>query len=163
VAERRIIIDLPVRNEWRNIELVRTAILNCFAAVFDDVDSSRSIAWVISELLENAVKYGSWDSPDTRMLHLAITGIDNKVKISVEHPVEPDGKHMSTLNETLRWLASFPTPADAYQARLSALAETTPENGISRLGLARIACEGNCTLSTELSGRTLRVFAEMTP
>src|SRR6266496_2000402 len=89
VPARRLLIDLPVRNEWSNIELVRTAILNCFAAVFNDLDSCRTIATVISELLENAIKYGDWESGAGHLLHLAITGEEERVTVSVEHPVEP--------------------------------------------------------------------------
>ena len=49
---------------------------------------------------------------------------------------------------------------DAYRARLSEFAEQAV-TGISRLGLARIAYEGNCALTADVNGRTLRVLAEM--
>jgi hypothetical protein len=162
VAARRLIIDMPMRNEWSNVELVRTAILNCFAAVFNDLDSCRAVATVISELLENAIKYGAWERAD-RALHLAITGEDNRVLVSVEHPVNPDSPDLARLQKTIGWLASFPTPEEAYRARLNQFAAegNGPESGTSRLGLARIAYEGNCALSTELDGRVLRVRAEM--
>ena len=31
-------IDLTVRNEWKNIDLLRTSVQNCFIAVFADLD-----------------------------------------------------------------------------------------------------------------------------
>jgi hypothetical protein len=157
---RRLLIDLPVRNEWSNIELVRTAILNCFAAVFNDLDSCRTVATVISELLENAIKYGAWDRSG-HLLHLAITGDDDRVTVSVEHPVEPSSADVARLRETLAWLATFARPEDAYRARLNQFAESPPELGISRLGLVRIAYEGNCALRAELNGEILRVSARM--
>jgi hypothetical protein len=161
VEARRLLIDLPVRNEWSNIELVRTAILNCFAAVFNDLDGCRTVATVISELLENAIKYGDWESRTGHLLHLAITGEDARVTVSVEHPVQPLSADVARLQETLAWLASFARPEDAYRARLNQFAESPPELGISRLGLVRIAYEGNCVLLAELKGETLRVSAEM--
>jgi len=156
-----LLIDLPVRNEWSNIELVRTAILNCFAAVFNDLDSCRTVATVISELLENAIKYGNWERQSAHLLHLAITGEDGQVTVSVEHPVEPTSQDVLRLRDTLAWLATFARPEDAYRARLNQFAEAPPELGISRLGLVRIAYEGNCVLQANLEGETLRVSAQM--
>ena len=34
-------IDMTVRNEWRNVDLLRTSVQNCFTAVFADVDTFR--------------------------------------------------------------------------------------------------------------------------
>jgi len=161
VEVRRLLIDLPVRNEWSNIELVRTAILNCFAAVFNDLDSCRTVATVISELLENAIKYGDWDNKSGHLLHLAITGEEQRVTVSVEHPVNVKSEDVARLQKTLAWLATFSRPEEAYRARLNQFAEAPPELGISRLGLVRIAYEGNCVLLAELKGETLRVSAEM--
>jgi hypothetical protein len=160
---RRLVIDLPVRNEWSNVELLRTAVLSCFAAVFTDLDSCRAVATVISELMENAIKYGSWDDPDRDSLHLAIKGEDAWVQVSVEHPVEPGSQEVERLQQTVRWLSTFPRPEDAYRARLTEFAEHAPESGNSRLGLARIAYEGNCAISVDVTGSMLRVSAEMRP
>jgi hypothetical protein len=159
---RRLIIELPVRSEWSNVELIRTAILNCFAAVFNDLDSCRALATVISELLENAIKYGAWDRAEDQMLHLAITSDGARVLVSVEHPVEPASPHLATLVETLAWLKGFASPAEAYRARLSELADRPPDEGVSRLGLARISYEANCALSAEVKGRTLQMLGVIT-
>ncbi len=157
MAKRRLLIDLPVRNEWSNIELVRTAILNCFAAVFNDMDGCRAVATVISELLENAIKYGDWASPDSNSLRLSIEGAERAISVTVEHPVNPDSDSVKLLMKTLNWLNSFPSAADAYRARLCELAENPPEAGISRLGLARVGYEGACVLSAEVNGNSLRM------
>jgi hypothetical protein len=160
-VSRRLIIDLPVRNEWSNVEVLRTAVLSCFAAVFNDLDSCRTVATVIGELMENAIKYGDWDAAGERSLHLAITGEDTRVLVAVEHPVEPDSPELTRLNQTIRWLGTFDRPEDAYRARLNEYADNPPGPGVSRLGLARIAYEGNCSLSAEVTGRTLRVSAAL--
>jgi hypothetical protein len=161
VVRRRLLIDLPVRNEWSNIELVRTAILNCFAAVFNEMDSCRAVATVISELLENAIKYGDWSHPELDSLRLEIEGNTDAVTVSVEHPVDPRSASLVTLMDTLRWLSAFQSPAEAYRARLSEFAEKPPEAGISRLGLARIAYEGNCTLRAEVKDASLRIYGQI--
>jgi hypothetical protein len=94
-------------------------------------------------------------------LHLAITGEERRVIVSVEHPVSPNSQDVARLQKTLAWLATFARPEDAYRARLNQFAESPPELGISRLGLVRIAYEGNCSLLAELKGEVLRVSAEM--
>ena len=63
-------IDLPIRNEWSNVDLVRSSIENCFSAVFHDLDGCRTIAIVAGELLENAVKYGDWSAESTFRLRV---------------------------------------------------------------------------------------------
>jgi hypothetical protein len=160
-VSRRLIIDLPVRNEWSNVEVLRTAVLSCFTAVFNDLDSCRTVATVIGELMENAIKYGDWERDGERSLHLAITGEENMVMVAVEHPVAPDSPELARLNQTIRWLATFQRPEDAYRARLNEYAENPPAPGVSRLGLARIAYEGNCALSAQVQGKTLRVCAAL--
>ena len=56
----------------------------------------------------------------------------------------------------------FSSPVDAYRARLLEVADIDREPGKSKLGLVRIAYEGNCTLTAELARGVLRVQAELT-
>src|SRR6188472_1509324 len=63
-------IDLTVRNEWKNIDLLRTSVQNCFIAVFADLDGCHAIAMVTGELLENALKYGDWTGGDRAIFRL---------------------------------------------------------------------------------------------
>src|SRR5262249_4675535 len=53
-------IDLPIRSDWANVDLLRTSVQNCFTAVFSEVDGCQALAMVTGELLENAIKYGDW-------------------------------------------------------------------------------------------------------
>ncbi len=153
-------IDLPVRNEWANVDLLRTSILNCFTAVFNDVDGCRSMAMVVGELLENAIKYGAW-SGDERGFRLKVVGEENLARITVENPIEPTDPTIADLMATLAWLQKFSSADEAYRARLLEVAATPRELGSSKLGLARISYEGSCRLSAEVDGKMVRVTAEM--
>jgi hypothetical protein len=153
-------IDLPVRNEWSNIELLRTAVLKCFTAVFHDVDRCQAIAVVISELLENAIKYGAWDDAGDLPIHLTVTGQAGGMLVTVEHPVDPVGPQVARLREIIDWIGGRPSPEDAYRERLTEYAANPPADGGSRLGLVRIAYEGNCRLTANISGRRLVVSAD---
>lgn len=149
----RLLLDLLVHNEWRNIALLRTSVKSCYQAVFSDSGDRDTLAMVTSELLENAMKYGAWQATDPNLIRLQVCSNDDKARVTVESPVIPDGKSVTSLMETLAWLQSFESPEQAYLARLNEIAEAADQgqesSESSRLGLVRIAYEGNCSLSAQ--------------
>jgi hypothetical protein len=86
----KFLIDLPVRNRWENVDLVRTSVLNCFTAIFQDVEGCHAFATVASELMENAIKYGTWDrakdGPEGH-LHVRVWGDRRRAHVQVANPV----------------------------------------------------------------------------
>jgi hypothetical protein len=154
-------IDLPVRSEWTNIDVVRNAILNCFRTVFRDLEGCQRIAMVAGELMENAVKYGHWTVSEDRPLRLRLGGSGERVEVSVESPIDPGSPRVRDLFNTLEWLGRFPSAADAFRERMLAIAAAPAGSTGSKLGLARIAYEGNCQLAAEIEGDVLRVKSEM--
>lgn len=155
-------IDLPVRNEWRNIDLLRTSVQNCFTAVFSDLDGCNTVSIVTGELLENAMKYGHWtDSDEPGTFRLRVEGTDDATIVSVENPVAPDKNALRELETTLEWINKHDSPEEAYRARLIEIASAESEPGESKLGLVRVAYEGNCRLDAKVDGRTLTVTARI--
>lgn len=154
-------IDLTVRNEWKNIDLLRTSVQNCFTAVFADLDGCHAIAMVTGELLENALKYGSWASTDHTMFRLRVTGQGGGIEISVQNPLKPDDPHAANLSKAIEWINSFPKPEAAYRARLLQIAQEDAEGSPSRLGLVRIAHEGNCRLALGIDNNIVNVTATL--
>ncbi len=154
-------IDLTVKNEWRNIDLLRTSVQNCFIAVFADLEGCHAIAMVTGELLENALKYGDWSNADRAMFRLRVQGRDNNIEVSVQNPLRKDDTNAQNLMKSIEWLASFPKPEQAYRARMLQIAqdESDDEDGPSRLGLARIAFEGNCRITAKIENGTVSVNA----
>jgi len=150
----KFLIDIPVRNHWENVDLLRTSLLNCFTAIFSKVDGVQAFATVAAELLENAIKYGHW-TDDAARLHLRVSGDNGTARVEVENPIDPGSEHVKDLLTTIAWMKTFPTPEDAYRARLLQVA--TAQAGVSRLGLARIAYEANATLVTRIDGNVVRV------
>ncbi len=158
---RRLLIDLPVRTEWASIEVIRTAVVNCLGVVFRDMDECHAIGTIISELLENAIKYGNWTREED-VLRLAVTGEPGHVTVVVEHPLDQGSEHARKLQEMLAALRRFPTAAAAYQARLADVA-ARPDGGGSGLGLARLAYEANCVLTAEFDGALVRLTGDVRP
>jgi hypothetical protein len=155
------LIDLPVRNEWANVDLLRISILNCFTAIFADMNGCHTFAMIAAELLENAIKYGKWDG-SAPLLHLRVWGQEGQAAVQVENPVDPSSNSTQALLETIQWLNGFSTPEDAYRERLLEVAKAPRKsNLVSRLGLTRIAYEGNCKLQAEFDGGNVRVTSTM--
>jgi hypothetical protein len=154
-------IDLTVRNEWKNIDLLRTSVQNCFTAVFADLDGCHAIAMVTGELLENALKYGNWTQSDRTMFRLRVTGGAENVEISVQNPLKADEAHGQSLQKAIDWINSFPKPEAAYRARMLQIAQEDTEGAPSRLGLVRIAFEGNCRLAMAVDNGIVTVTATL--
>jgi hypothetical protein len=153
-------IDLTVRNEWKNIDLLRTSVQNCFIAVFADLDGCHAIAMVTGELLENALKYGNWTSGDRAMFRLRVIGNAGNIEVSVQNPLRPDDANAQSLMSSIEWINSFPKPEQAYRARMLQIAQDdSGSDAPSRLGLVRIAFEGNCKLAAKLEKGTVTVSA----
>ncbi len=154
-------IDLPVRSEWSNVDLLRTSVQNCFTAIFSDIEGCHSLAMVTGELLENAIKYGDWSGAEHRF-RLRVWGEGRTARVSVENPVRSDDNNAVEVLDTLGWMRNFPSADEAYRAKLLEIAAAPRDLGGSKLGLVRIAYEGNCRLNAELARGVLRVCAEMT-
>jgi hypothetical protein len=156
-------IDMTVRNEWRNVDLLRTSVQNCFTAVFADVDGCHAIAMVTGELLENALKYGDWVSGDRAMFRLRVNGMRNDVvEVSVQNPLNRGDKNAQALMAAIESINSYPTPEAAYRARMLQIAQNDEEEAdLSRLGLVRIAFEGNCKLTARIEDNTVTVIASL--
>jgi len=154
-------IDLTVRNEWKNVDLLRTSVQNCFIAVFADMDGCHSIAMVTGELLENALKYGDWTRGDRATFRLRIQGTEGAIEVSVQNPLRPDDPNASRLLESIAWINGFPRPEQAYRARMLQIAQedSDSDGAPSRLGLARIAFEGDCRLGARVDGDVVTVSA----
>lgn len=151
-------IDVPVRNEWQNVTLLVTSVQNCFHAMFADLDGSQKVAMVAGELLENAIKYGSWKEDGSHHLRLRVSGREGEARVTVENPARADA--VTELRRTLDWMKEHPSADSAYRARLIAIAQTADPD-VSKLGLVRIAYEGRAQITIEHERGVLRVTAQL--
>ena len=156
--EYNFAIDVPIRNDWSNVSLLVTSVQNCFNAMFANVKESRTVAMVTGELLENAIKYGSWKTTDKRRLHLRVNGSQEVTRICVDNPT--DLESFKDLQKSLDWMAGFPDAEAAFRARLLALA-TTSDSQVSKLGVVRIAYEGRCSIDAKYVDGVVFVTAEL--
>jgi two-component sensor histidine kinase len=154
-------LDVPVRNEWRNVELLRTSVESCFQAVFADLDGKSAISMVTGELLENALKYGDWEASAGREFRLRVEGDKGHAVVTVQNPIRAGDPGVAEVLDTVAWIATFASPGEAYRARLLEIAKSDSDAAPSRLGLVRVAYEGNCAVEAAVDGGTLTVIARM--
>jgi hypothetical protein len=152
----QFLIELPVRREWSNADLVRRSVQSCLVTAFEDASGRGSVAMVAGELLENAIKYGDWTDLEA-CCRVHVRGDAKGAEVWVENPV--DTKGAPELLSTLQWMSTFPSAEEAYRTRLLQIA--TEADGASKLGLLRIANEGKCKLRAAILGNTLRVMAHI--
>jgi hypothetical protein len=160
VTEFAFNIDVPVRSEWKNVNLLVTSVQNCFNAMFANIEGSHTIAMVTGELLENAIKYGNWDNSDHHLFRLSVAGRGGTAQIVVQNPSEEASA--AVLKKTLAWIKSFESPEEAYRAKLVEIAQSPPSVDVSSLGLVRIAYEGACTIDSSYEAGVVRVTANVT-
>jgi hypothetical protein len=140
---------MAIGPHWENVDLLRTAILNCVAVIVGDGDASHSVGMIVSELLENAIKYGDWTDDESSLLGLHISGNTEVVEVDVSSPMKQGSKNFDEIKKTIEWIRSFPSPKEAYFERIRELAEGGTKKK-SRMGLVRIAYEGPCSIQPEL-------------
>ena len=159
----RFLIDLPIRNEWSHVDLLRVTVQNCLTLLFSETEGCEAVAMVAGELLENAVKYGDWTGV-SQVLRVSVEGEGKLLRVMVENPVRREGEDVKELLRVIAMLgasSSREEREEAYRARLIELA-ASDELSSSRLGLLRIAYEGNCTLRAKiLENGNLCTTAEM--
>ena len=152
-------IDLPLRNEWKNVERLRTSVASQLTAVLGEGPTGDAVSLVAAELAENAIKYCHWDDTATT-LRVRIWSEDGHALVSVENPVVPGQGCPAALREAIDYIRRYPTAEDAYRAKLLTIA-ATPQAGRSGLGLVRLAYEARCRLRAELDADRLRVVADL--
>lgn len=147
-------LDTPVGNDWANVELLRTSILNCLAVVFSNSDFCHAVSMVGGELLENAIKYGDWSRDGNRGFRLRVSGEGGNVCLEVANPVVPNSPAVKKLLDTVTWMRALGSPQEAYMTKLREAGEAAErgEQSGSYLGLVRIAYEGSCDIEATVSG-----------
>lgn len=136
-------LTMRIPADWDRIEDVRQAVSKCVLAAFGDVRFCDALGMVVSELLENAVKYGVADEP----VHLAVEQTGGQVVVTVTNSVGRESRYLKTLVDHVHWIRSFDEPLMAYEAALTRAYETEAEGG---LGIVRAAYEGGCSIDCDV-------------
>ncbi len=137
---------ISLEPDWDKIEKAR----NLVAEYCDSHNLPKSVAeavvMVVSELAENAIKYGYFSSGENSIT-IEISLRDDNISIEVTHPVERESyDHLVELDKTIQWIRGFQDPFEAYTEKLRTVSKKALDDHSSGLGLVRIAYEGQAIL-----------------
>jgi hypothetical protein len=138
------VLEQTIAPDWSAVKAVWSP---CRAALEQHglgQDEAYALAMVTQELLENAVKYGSFVAGE--VIHLSVRLERDEATVEVRSRVGVDDAHLRRFDQTVQWIRSFQDPFEAYVERLKAVSAQPYAHGQSGLGLARIAYEGKCAL-----------------
>jgi len=145
------VLKLEIRPEWDRIEEVRQQATSFLTTMGLESDNVYSLTMIISELVENGIKYGKFKPPDG---HVAIEirygrGI---ITIEVINPVDRTRfGHLRNLDRRIQWIRGYQDSFEAYVERLKEVSRKPFTDEESGLGLARIAYEGKAVLDFYLN------------
>ncbi len=158
------ILELTLKSKWDEIDRAREecrAFLKDLGAAEETCDSLVMIA---SEILENAIKYGSFKSEDDEFTFKLEAGSDGML-VQAWSPLPADGmsENLRRFDSIVQWIRSFQSPFQAYLERLKLVAGHPLDDSESGLGLIRIAYEGEAIIDFYVNEEDILYVSALQP
>ncbi|MBN2737460.1 MAG: hypothetical protein JXR70_10805 [Spirochaetales bacterium] len=150
----RIDFEYTITPAWEVVKTVDKKIKEIFTPNNDELLTATSM--VVSELIENAVKYGE-ENGECRSIDFKFHTESHRIIIQVTNPVRAKDK-LDIFKRHIREIEESTNPLELYTRRLQELMEN-PGIKKTQLGLYRIAYEGQFKLSYMLKDNILTVEA----
>jgi hypothetical protein len=139
-------IKLNIEPKWREIEKIRKKCRQFLNSHKLSSDNVHALTMVISELIENGIKYGNFAPPENNVM-VEIDIANNIVTVEVINPVDEAAyEHLEKLDKTIQWIRGYQDPFEAFVAKLKEVSKKPLDDEESGLGLVRIAYEGKAIL-----------------
>ncbi len=148
-------LKISIQPEWDQLESVREK-TNIFLEELGLMGNLiHSSVMVISELMENSIKYGYFASPETKV-DVSLEFSKNSIMVEVSNPVNEDSlPDLEELDRMIQWIRGYQNPFEAYVERLKEISKKPLHDKASGLGIVRIAYEGKVTLDFFVSEQDL--------
>ena len=139
-------LKVLVEPTWDEIEKARNTSSDFLNAHGLSNDAVHALTMVVSELIENSVKYGKFAAPESKVV-VTIDIEESMISVEVVNPVdETVYKHLKNLDRTIQWIRGHQDPFEAYIERLREVSKRPLDDKESGLGLVRISYEGRSIL-----------------
>ena len=140
------IMKIELAPEWDELEPIRLEAGRFLEEHGFSEQVSHSTVMVLSELLENSVKYGSFSDEKDKVSVILELGTD-QITVEVSNPIaESTLPHLDILDRTIQWVRGFQDPFEAYVKRLKEISKKPLDDRESGLGIVRIVYEGRVAL-----------------
>jgi hypothetical protein len=139
-------LKLVVKPIWHEIEVARNKTSNFLETHGLSTESVHALTMVISELIENSIKYGCFSKPEDKVgvdIHLN----NQIITAEVINPIDETAYyHLKKLDKTIQWIRGYQDPFEAYVEKLKEISRKPLNDEESGLGLVRIAYEGKAII-----------------
>jgi hypothetical protein len=136
------VMEYSITPEWGNLDSVREKTREFLKSNKIDSDSMDAVMMNVSELAENAIKYGSFNEQG-RVIATSVTITDSDIIVEVSSPLKDNDRfNPSRLDRIVQWIRGYQNPFEAYIEKLKEVALQPGNDGESGLGIVRIAYEG---------------------
>ncbi len=137
---------LSLRPQWEEVDALGGKCMDFLKAEGLDPDAQNALSMVACELAENATKYGHFGGAK-EIVKVSLEVLPTQVTVTVSNPVtQEESETLAILDHTVQWIRGFQDPFQAYLERLRDVSVQSMLSTESRLGLVRIAYEGQSTL-----------------
>jgi hypothetical protein len=158
----QVTLQLALRPDWEEIDALGTKCLDFLRREGVDPDAQNALAMVVCELAENATKYGHFGGKEIVKVSLAVQ--QSFVTVTVSNPVtDGEADSLAVLDHTIQWIRGFHDPFQAYLERLRDVSAQSLLSNESKLGLVRIAYEGQSTLDFYVGSDRMLVVSATFP
>jgi len=138
------------------VAIVRRFVSDFYDRILSSADTVSRLALATHELLENAVKYAV-DGVTTLCIIVDRRGEENGISIRISNrAAESD---IARLTNLFAEMTAAPDAFEYYQAVIKRAAREPDGSG---LGLARVRCEGEMTLTLMVQGEMVSIVAQAT-
>lgn len=139
-------LKLTKKPDWDKIEEVRAESSQFLTTHKFSEEQAHSLIMVISELMENSIKYGDYSISDS-MVEILVNIKKSMIEIEVLNPVaNTEKRHLQNLDKTIQWIRGYQDPFEAFIEKLRNVSKKPLHDMESGLGLVRIAYEGKAVL-----------------
>jgi len=139
-------IEFAVKPDWDEIEKVRNESVEFLQSHGLSDDTIHSLSMIISELIENGLKYGDFKTKGANVA-VIINVATRSVSVEVLNPVDDSAfENLAKLDKTIQWIRGYQDPFEAYIERIKEVSKKPLHDLESGIGLVRIAYEGNALL-----------------
>lgn len=150
------VVEYSLAANWDSAVLVREQTAAVMREKGFDNAVTEAVTMCITELTENAIKYGT-DAENGTQIQAQVTHDQNHIVVSVSNHTDSERK-LHTLTKTIDALRGDQSPGELHIQRLREIMKN-PKRGSSRLGIYRIAYEGDFSVSYQLEDGLLTIVA----
>ena len=147
-------VAAQISPEWANVSKMRLQVSRALGAESEAIRDATCM--VVSELLENAVKYGG-AIPGTERVEFALEIDDGVIEVRVTSGAS-GGEHVVRLAQRIKEVNEASCIGILYLQRFHELLNDPNQSG--GLGIYRICVEGGFKLSVQQEGNVLAVVAK---